>query len=427
MEKLLKALKANSNIADYRIQIQEKRSTELFYVLKKVETQRATHTFSYNVTVYVDEGEARGQSSFTYYPHMSDETLKTLIEENVFAAKFTLNQHFDLPKKEDFAFEEVPANIAKQDFRALIAEIGKAIFEADCMENLSLSATEIFLNAIHTRIINSQGVDVSFNQYECRIETIPNYVKGREEFELYQDYSFSSFHPEELTQKVRETLQLCKDRANAIPMQPIEGLIPVILEGEEVEQFFEAFADDLSYGMAYAQANRYDIGDSIQENPKGDILNIELCPMVDGAIGSRQVDNDGVVLKPIQIIKDGKAVARHGDYANGKYLGVDRPTGVLPVLCVAPGKTDLEEAKKQPYVRCVKFSGLQVDPFSGFLGGEVRLGYYFDGEKEIPVTGFSIQGDFYKAKDEFLASKSIQTLEHFQGPKYLFIPNFKIQ
>ena len=425
MERLIKALKANKNVADYRVVVSEKRSCELFYVQKKVETERATHTFAYNVTLYIDKDGKRGQSSFAYYPYLDDEALAKLIEENIFAAGFTLNQYFPQPGKEDYSPRVPEGNLASVPFQTLIKEIGEAIFKADNKESLSLSATEVFLNKFRHHIINSQGVDYEYEQYECRIETIPNFDRGDEEFELYQDYSFSSFDAKELTEKVEETLKLCKDRAYAVPLKDV-GNLPIILEGEEVAQFFNAFIHDLNYQTVYAHANRYNIGDAIQENPKGDKMNIELRPEVAGAIASRQVDGDGVILKPVEIIKDGKAVSRHGSFMFGYYLGEKHPTGVVPVACVAPGKSDLEEEKKSPYLRCVRFSGLQADPFSGFLGGEVRLGYYFDGEKEIPVTGISIQGNLFKAKDEYKASKKCQTLENFYGPKYLYIPDFKI-
>ena len=41
---------------------------------------------------------------------------------------------------------------------------------------------------------------------------------------------------------------------------------------------------------------------------------------------------------------------------------------------VACGNTTEEELKKAPYIECLKFSGMQMDSFSGFFGGEVRLG-----------------------------------------------------
>ena len=73
--------------------------------------------------------------------------------------------------------------------------------------------------------------------------------------------------------------------------------------------------------------------------------------------------------------------------------------------------------KKEPYVECVKFSAFQVDKMSGFFGGEVRLGYYFDGEKTIPVTGFAISGNLHNLKGSLVLSKEVETMNGFKGPK----------
>jgi PmbA protein len=44
------------------------------------------------------------------------------------------------------------------------------------------------------------------------------------------------------------------------------------------------------------------------------------------------------------------------------------------------------------YLEVVSMSGLQVDFYNDYIGGEVRLAYYHDGAKTIPVTGVSISG-----------------------------------
>ena len=82
--------------------------------------------------------------------------------------------------------------------------------------------------------------------------------------------------------------------------------------------------------------------------------------------------------------------------------------------------------KKEPYVRCVKFSSFQLDDDSGFFGGEVRLGFYYDGEKEIPVTGFSIAGNLYEVKGKVNFSKEITVESDYIGPKYIEVKDMSI-
>ena len=426
MEALFNALKKAKSIAAWKVNVEARKSCELFYVQTKVETNRATDTIDTDVTIYVDLDGKRGQSSFAVYSYMDEAEISKLIEENVFAAKFTLNRFFELPSPSDAPIHQVESNLSKRPFKEIIGEIGGAIMAANHLENGSLSATEIFLYQIDTRIVNSNGIDVGSRRYECHIETIPNFVNGEEEVELYQAISFGSFDPKDLTAKVAEALTLCKDRSKAEKL-PVAGPLPVILEGEEIEEFFGGFVDDLRYETAFSKANVYEPGSKIQgEAPTGDALNITLKPVVEGALASSSVDDDGVILPEVKLIENGVAKCRHGSSQYGYYLGEKHPTGRIPVVEVAPGTKTMEDWKKAPYLRCVKFSGIQVDLHSGMLGGEVRLGYYFDGEKEIPVTGFSIQADARQAITCFQASKQTMVRDRYFGPKYIYIPDVKI-
>ena len=425
MNALLNALRVAKNIAAWKINAVTRESCELFYVQKKVETIRATDTVDYSVTVYIDKDGKRGQSTFSAYPYMGEEEISKLIDEAVFAAGFTLNKFFELPKPEDAEIHEGASNLAEKPFKETIGEIGKAIMKANCVENGSLSATEIFLYKTTKHVVNSNGVDVASTSYECRIETIPNFVHGDEEVELYQEITFSEFNPDELTAKVAETLKLCKDRSIAIPMPKVD-VLPVIIQDEEAAQFFGEFIYDLSYRTAFSHANRFNPGDDIQQNPTGDTLDVEMRSIVEGALQSSSVDEDGVILSPAKIIESGKAVARFGSFRFGYYLGEEHPTGSIPVAFVKEGTMEEADFKKAPYLRCVRFSGMQCDLMAGFFGGEVRLGYYFDGEKEIPVTGLSIQGNLLEAKDTARFSKQRVTLESYSGPKYIYVPNVKI-
>jgi PmbA protein len=71
-------------------------------------------------------------------------------------------------------------------------------------------------------------------------------------------------------------------------------------------------------------------------------------------------------------------------------------------------------------------SGLQVDIYNDYIGGEVRLGYYFDGEKEIPVTGISISGKLSVALANMRLSSESITYESYNGPKCAIFEGIEI-
>ena len=73
----------------------------------------------------------------------------------------------------------------------------------------------------------------------------------------------------------------------------------------------------------------------------------------------------------------------------------------------------------EPYLECLYFSSFQMDSFTGYYGGEVRLGIYFDGNKKIPVSGFSISGNIYEDINKMKFSKEKTSIDGYEGPKYL--------
>lgn len=429
MKRLLKALKNAKGISGWKVNAQETESCELFYVDKRLETNRATDVEDYLVTIYVDEGDKRGSATFTYYPYMDEKEIKEKIAEAVFASKFTFNRFFELPSPEEVPLEETKTNLSAKPLSKIIKDVQKALFKADKFKDGYLSATEIFLYKIDERIVNSKGVDLTFTQYKGEIETIPSWKKKDDEVEIYDMIRFACFDPKEIESKVKESLLLAKARAKAKTLRPKklpEG-ISIIIQDEEVEQVFADFAYDLNYAAKYQQRNHYEIGNSVQgDEISGSKLSLKMVPTYPNAINSAPVDDDGVVLHEVSLIEDGIAKNRWGSYRFGYYLGVDHPTGVIPVIEVKEGSKSFEEMKKGPYIRCVRFSGMQLDSYYGFIGGEVRLGFYFDGKKEIPVTGFSISGDFHALKGKMEYSSETVTRPNYHGPKYIEIKGMQI-
>ncbi|MCM1065926.1 MAG: TldD/PmbA family protein, partial [Eubacterium sp.] len=52
----------------------------------------------------------------------------------------------------------------------------------------------------------------------------------------------------------------------------------------------------------------------------------------------------------------------------------------------------------------------------GHFGGEIRLAFLYDGEKVIPVTGGSVNGNILEAQKGLVFSRETQTEGIFEGP-----------
>lgn len=418
-EKFKKAVAAVPEVADYRITEVNKKSSELFYVLDKLETTRGTETTSYYATIYINRDDKRGSADFNLYSYMSVEEIAEKIKENVFAASFALDPYYEIPKKEEATIPESMSNLKEGKLKDHLPKIVNAVFKADTYEKGYLAATEFFLYETNVRIVNSNGVDLRRTGYSGNIELIPSWDTDKDEVEIYHMMDIETVDEEEITKQVDELLLLAKARAEAVKLK-LDKPIKVILQDDEVAQTFTFYTSNLNYFKVYSKSNRFEVGKSVQgDNITGDKLTLSLVPYYKGAMNSRAFDGDGVVLKEVKLIEDGIAKSFHGEYRFGYYLGEKQPTGEIPVRVVKPGKTSFSEMANEPYVRCVRFSGMQMDTVSGYIGGEVRLGFYFDGEKEIPVTGFSVAGNMNELKGSIVYSSEEQTTKNFHGPKYL--------
>lgn len=407
----------SANLFGWKILEIKKKSTELYYILDKLETNRSVDELLYSVTIYVKENNKVGASSFDIYPYMDNEEIMRKIEDNKINALNALNDYYELPKYEHLHHRDITSNLNDKPLKVL-EKVKNAIFSVK--SEAYLSATEFFLSEIDERLINSNGVDVKQKSFRLNIELIPTY----KDVEIYKMMELENYDLNKIKKDIKELLNLAIDRYNAKELEEKEN-IAIILENDEVAQLLSFFSDDLTYGAKYQHININEINDSVQNECIGDKLNIKMAPHVDGCINSRDFDLDGVILKEISLIEDGIAKNMYGSYRFGFYLK-ENPTGILPIMVVGEGSKDFKDFKKEKYIRCSRFSNMQLDSNTGFFGGEVRLGFYFDGKKEIPVTGFSISGNINELKKELYLSKELVNLPNYYGPKYILIKGMKI-
>ena len=76
MKSIIELLNENKKVSAWKLIETETESCELFYVLKNLETNRATKTKDINLTIYIDEEGTRGAANVVIYPHMNEEEIK---------------------------------------------------------------------------------------------------------------------------------------------------------------------------------------------------------------------------------------------------------------------------------------------------------------------------------------------------------------
>ena len=346
-----------------------------------------------------------------------------LIEKAVEKALLLDNKMYRLPENETGEYE-VESNFSAYTLAELADKIADAVFSANTVEHADLNSVEIFVNRHTGTVCNSRGIHKTQIRYDAMVEAIPTFNGQAESVELYQQYNFSAFDAQIVKAEIAQKLQEVKARASAV--KPDFALdCKVILNKQELEELFGNISRDLNYATVYAHAGLFHKGDAIQENPTGDTITITMAGSLPGNIRSAHFDGDGMTLKDTTIVENGKAVAYFGANRFGQYLE-EIPTGNLRCLQVAPGSACEKCLTAAPYLEVLSMSGLQVDFFNDYIGGEIRLAYYHNGEKILPVTGISITGSLKEVLSSIRLSTETAVHDGYCGPKKAILEGMKI-
>ena len=423
MRETMMLLAGHSKVSDYKFNTTKKESYELFFVKGALETVRCTDTCDKQVTVYVNHGKFKGDSKFFIYPSTTFSQKADLVMDAVKKAQLIENQYYDLPAGEGGEFA-VETNFTDYDPAELAAAIAKTVFAAGEAENAGLNAVEVFINKYTETVQNSRGLYKTQVRYDAMVEAIPTYNGAELSVELYEQYNFGALDEEALRAEIAGKMAEVKARFEAVtPTEKID--CKVILNAQELGEFLRDVASDLNYQAVYNHSNVFSKGDAIQKAPRGDKLTITMAGTVPGNVASSAFDTDGLSLTEQTIVENGVATNYYGSNAFGQYLG-ETPTGNLRCLCVAPGTAEDAEFETGPYLEVVSMSGLQVDFYADYIGGEIRLAYWHDGEKVTPVTGISFSGSAAEAFNSIRLSSAVITQDRYTGPKKAILEGMKI-
>lgn len=408
---------------EFRIVSVKKESYELFFVHKKVETVRSTDTTTVKVTIYSDHDGMKGDYTFSIYPSDSDEVVISKVKDAERKALLTSNEMYKLPENETF-HREIPSSLSSLTMEEVGSKIADAVFKADNYENGSINALEVFLNKNTVSVANSCGIDKSESKYSAMIEAIPTWNDNGESVELYEAYHFTELDEKAITEEIDRKMQEVRDRCSAKKPES-ELAVDVLLNAPELDNLFTGYAYNLSYSSVYMKNNLYSKGDDIQKREDGDAIDIEMRHEVKGSRYSALFDDDGTTLKDKKIVEDGMVCGYFGSNRFAQYLSED-VTGSLGCVCLKEGTLTEEELSQKPYFECVSMSGLQVDLYSDYIGGEVRLAYLHDGDKKVPLTGISISGKLSEVLPSIRFSNEKTVHEGYFGPKKALLKNVKI-
>ena len=198
-----------------------------------------------------------------------------------------------------------------------------------------------------------------------------------------------------------------RDRASAEREVDVEGL-DLVLEGECVRTLigyaaYQADAKNIHTGYSTGKAG---------ERIAGVYPDLEVVP-------TAPYSREGIVMRERALVRAGVLISPIGDMRFCSYIGAE-PTGEYVRIRAESGDRLRDELFCSPCLYVVAFSDFQFDELDGYFGGEVRLGYLYDGGSVRAVTGVSVRGNFREAKrvEYSLERYSDYT---YDGPRYMRI------
>lgn len=421
---LLKNVLIKQSGNDFCIVATDTASYELFFVHGKLETVRKSAHSSAQVSVYVKHDGKLGSASFVADESATEQEIEHKIDEAVQNAKMIFDEPYDLPCGNESFDGVIPSNLGGKDEKQVAADVAHAVLGACTKKDCSINALEVFVVTRVNTVLNSRGIDKRQTKHTVSVEAIPTCNAEAESVELFETYEFGNLDAEEISREIAARVEDVSARAHAVkPQNKID--CPVILNPYDIREFFEELIYDAQYSSAYLHTNLHSIGEKWQTDPTGDKLTVTMRGVVEGSPASALFDADGITLCDMTIVKDGELVANFGANRYAQYMG-KQPTGALKCIDVEVGSVSISDMLNSPHLECVYLSGLQTDLYNDYIGGEIRLAYYFDGEKRIPVTGIAMSGKLSEVLNTLTLSKERTISGSYRGPEKIKLGKMKI-
>ena len=417
MTEKIKNMLVDLSIESYLITEISEESEELYFIKKRLDVKRSKNVKKTTLTVYHDHDRdgkmMRGSADVLLFSDMTDEEMKKKIGDGYYAAGFVNNPFYELVSPSG---DEAQCEKESLDLGDVASAYARAIYENDTMTDAFVNSAEIFSKKISTRIVNSRGIDVSFVKYRTDGELVVQSKDG-DDVEMFDYFSYEGEQCAALSERVKKDLCEVKNRAKAQRILP-SGRYDLIIEGVCVRDMLGYYMWKASTGNVYAKYSNAKIGDAFQTKAAKEPLNIV-------AKATAPYSPEGVRMRDVVIVEDGVLKSYVGPVRFSSYLGVE-PTGVYEKLEAKCGEQSLEKLKSKPHLHVVYFSDFQFDPLDGYFGGEIRLGYLYDGEKTSIITGGSVSGNISEVYDSLEFSSERYENYDYTGPLAVKIANVSV-
>ena len=398
MREVLLEILRNSEADDYEVTEIETTGWEFYFIRHLLDQNRAKKVTHLYVKVYKNHDGALGFASQEVPAGSTREEIEKIVSDLVYQASLVKNMPYELHEVKETEDIEIEVSGVREESEKFI----RAFKEASETETEYLNSYEIFYNVSKKRFITSRGIDITETYPSSTLDVVINARNDEHEIELYRFYELGACDQEYIQKEIANTLKYGKDRLVTGPT-PKLGVFPVVFSTDAALRIYDYFLSGLNTALVFRKMSSFEIGKEIAEDVLGDKVTIETKRVLPNSSENFRYDSEGGVVKDMVLLKDNVPQSYWGGRMFSEYMGVKDSFSVTNYIVSGGTKTE-EELRSGNYLEIVEFSDFQVDDITGDIFGEIRLAYYHDGDKVIPVSGGSVSGDLREALKEMYMS-----------------------
>ena len=395
---------------------------EFYYIGHRLDQNRAVRTKETEVTVYVksEDGQSIGSASDSIGPSASGAEIDAMLGKLIFQAGLVKNPYYsltDTPVSVPFKTEPVDtAAIAKACILAL-AEVPES-------ETSRVNSYEIFVSSVKRHTLNSNGVEYVCVYPETEMEVVVNAREGEHEIELLRTYRSGTCDRERLSADIAQLMRYGEDRLHAVPT-PKLGKADIVFSTIDACMIYRYFIDRMNAAYIVRKMSGWKTGEPIADGISGDRVTVEVVSSMPNSSRDYPVDSEGNQVFDRYLVKDGVAASYWGSRQFSRYLGVEKSSMAVNAR-VSGGTCAEEELRQGDCLEIVEFSDFHVDPVSGDIAGEIRLGYLHRGGEVTVVTGGSVSGSMHEAMKSMRFSKDTVQYDWIEIPKVTLLKGLTV-
>ena len=423
---ILDILKKEPALTAWEMTRVRKTEHQLYVTMGETESERTVQSETVDLHLYLERMEkgekVLGESRLSLGPQ---DDFKSRISRAAEMAGLVSNQPFALPGPggsylDVKTFDQELAADPKRALAAVHREIEEALPEGQ-----TLSCAEIVVTAADLYFMNSLGLELDDKKTKIFADFVLLTGEGPEqEVESHGFKNGRMLKDLQIGEMVKEYGAFAVDTLSS--REPPTGTFDVVFSHEALDTFFSYFKAQAGGPAKHQGWSRFQEGEPIVKDVRGDLLTLSSDPTLDGGMESGSFDADGLPLSRVDVIKAGIFQRRTVDSRYGSYLEL-APTGSFTNVVVAPGSRSFEELlKPEPLLHLLKFSVFEPRPVTGAFSGEIRVGYLLRDGKKIPLKGGSVSGVMDRALEEIYFSQETEKREAYLGPRGVKVTGLKI-